>query len=217
MKHAITLNRLFTVLLFCSISISSFSQTLKDVFSNPNSPLLYLGIDFSKSRLMDAGDPAKTRDEYYGSINDLVVNEPDKFDLQGAFQKTSIKHDFTAVKKNNATANLDEILSTKPEDFNRFKESDITSIVNNLDLSGKEGIGLVFVMEAMRKIKKNSGIAIWVTLVDMKTKKILMTERMESEVTGGFGFRNYWASAIKKLIDAIEKKKYQEWKLKYGS
>ena len=44
-----------------------------------------------------------------------------------------------------------------------------------------------------------------------------MTERMESEAIGGFGFRNYWASAIKKLIDNIEKKKYKEWKLKYGS
>ena len=53
MKHAIKLNWLFAVLLFCSISISSFSQTLKDVFTNPESPLLYLGIDFSKARLLD--------------------------------------------------------------------------------------------------------------------------------------------------------------------
>jgi hypothetical protein len=166
---------------------------------------------------LDEGDATQTRDQYYGSINNLIVAEPKKFDLIGAFQKTKIDHDFTAVTKNNAKANLDEILSTKPEDFNRFKESDITSIVNNLDLSGKQGIGLLFVMEAMRKIKKNSGAAIWVTLVDMKTKKILMTERMESDAIGGFGFRNYWASTIKDLIDTIEKKKYKEWKLKYGS
>ena len=51
----------------------------------------------------------------------------------------------------------------------------------------------------------------------MKTKKILMTERIESEVAGGIGFRNYWASAIKNLIDDIDKKKYDEWKKKYGS
>jgi hypothetical protein len=51
----------------------------------------------------------------------------------------------------------------------------------------------------------------------MKTKKVLMTERIESEVIGGIGFRNYWASAIKNLIDDIEKKKYKEWQLKYGS
>jgi hypothetical protein len=51
----------------------------------------------------------------------------------------------------------------------------------------------------------------------MKTKKILMTERIESKVGGGFGFRNYWASTIKSLIDTIEQRKYNEWKLKYGS
>jgi hypothetical protein len=84
-------------------------------------------------------------------------------------------------------------------------------------LSAKQGAGLLFVMEAMRKEEKNSGAAIWVTLVDMKTKKILMTERIESKVGGGFGFRNYWASTIKNLIDDIDEKKYKEWKLKYGS
>jgi len=217
MKQTIKLNWLVSVLFFSSISFSSFSQTLKDVFSNSASPLTYLGIDFSKSRLLDEGDPSEIRDKYYVSINDLIVKEPKKYDLIGAFNKDSIDNDFSAVTKNNAKADLKEILSSNSADFNRFKASDITSMVNDLDLSGKQGIGLLFVMEAMRKIKKNSGAAIWVTLIDMKTKKILMTERIESEVIGGIGFRNYWASAIKNLIDNIEKQKYKEWKLKYGS
>jgi len=217
MRQTIKLNWLVSVLLFSGISISSFSQTLKEVFSNSEAPLTYLGIDFSKSRLLDEGNPSEIRDKYYVSINDLIVYEPKKYDLKGAFNKSNIDHDFSAVTKNNASANVKEILSSNEADFNRFKESDIKSIVNDLDLSGKQGIGLLFVMEAMRKIKKNSGVAIWVTLVDMKTKKVLMTERIESEVIGGIGFRNYWASAIKNLIDNIEKKKYKEWQLKYGS
>ena len=217
MKQTIKLNWLVPVLFFSFISISSFSQTLKEVFSNSESPLTYLGIDFSKTRLLDEGNPSDIRDKYYVSINDLVINEPKKYDLKGAFNKSNIDHDFSAVTKNNANANVKEILSSNEADFNRFKESDIKSIVNDLDLSGKQGIGLLFVMEAMRKIKKNSGVAIWVTFVDMKTKKVLMTERIESEVIGGIGFRNYWASAIKNLIDNIEKKKYKEWQLKYGS
>ena len=217
MKQTIKLNWLVSVILFSGISISSFSQTLKEVFSNSEAPLTYLGIDFSKSRLLDQGNPSEIRDKYYVSINDLIVYEPKKYDLKGAFNKSTIDHDFSAVTKNNANANVKEILSSNEADFNRFKESDIKSIVNDLDLSGKQGIGLLFVMEAMRKIKKNSGVAIWVTLVDMKTKKVLMTERIESEVIGGIGFRNYWASAIKNLIDNIEKKKYKEWQLKYGS
>jgi hypothetical protein len=43
----------------------------------------------------------------------------------------------------------------------------------------------------------------------MSTKKVLMTERMESESKGGFSFRNYWASPIFSLLESIEKKKYK--------
>ena len=128
MKHTIKLNWLVPVLLFCTISISSFSQTLKEVFSNSASPLTYLGIDFSKSRLLDEGDTSKIRDQYYVSINDLIIKESKKYDLNAAFNKTNIDNDLSAVAKNNAKADLNEILSSNSADFNRFKASDITSM-----------------------------------------------------------------------------------------
>jgi hypothetical protein len=217
MRQTIKLNWLVSVLLFSGISISSYSQTLKEVFTNSESPLTYLGIDFSKTKLLDQGNPSEIRDKYYVSINDLIVYESKKYDLKGAFNKSNIDHDLSAVSKKNAKADLNEIISSNSADFNRFKASDITSMVNDLELSGKQGTGLLFVMEAMRKEEKHNAAAIWVTLIDMKTKKILMTERIESKVIGGIGFRNYWASTIKSLIDHIEKDKYYEWKQKYGS
>jgi len=78
-----------------------------------------------------------------------------------------------------------------------------------------DGVGLLFVMETMRKIDKKGDAAIWVTLVNMKTKKVLMTERIITKATG-IGFRNYWASTIKEVIEEIDKKKYKEWRTKYG-
>jgi hypothetical protein len=50
----------------------------------------------------------------------------------------------------------------------------------------------------------------------MKTKKLLMTERMEQDVMG-FGFRNMWVAVIKKSLVEIDKKKYKGWKSKYSS
>ena len=50
----------------------------------------------------------------------------------------------------------------------------------------------------------------------MKTKKVLMTERIIAKATG-IGFRNYWASTIREVIEEIDKKKYKEWRNKYGS
>lgn len=217
MKRINKLSWLLTIALFCGITTSAYSQTLKDVFSNSASPIFYLGIDFSKAKLLDNGNPDDIRNRLYESINQLIVNEPKKFDLKSAFHKNNIDYDFGPVNKSNSQANLNDILSTNFADFKRFKESDVTAIVKNLDLSGKTGIGLLFVMEAMRKQNKKGDASVWVTLIDMKTKKLLMTERMESKGKGGIGFRNYWASAIKDLLDDIEDSKYKEWQAKYGS
>ena len=216
MKRTQKFNWLFAALLLLGSSATSFAQTLKDVFNNSESPLTYLGIDFSKARLLDVGNVDDIRNRLYGSINELIVNEPKKFDLKGAFSKSNINHDFGAVTKNNAKTNMNDILSTNSADFNRLAESDIAATVKALDLSGKSGVGLLFVMEAMRKIDKKGDAAIWVTLVDMKTKKVLMTERIVEKATG-IGFRNYWASTIKEVIEEIEKKKYKEWRTKFGS
>ena len=217
MKRASNLNWLFVTLLFCTASQSAFSQSLKDVFANSESPIVYLGIDFSKARLLDVGNPDDIRNNLYRSINQLIITEPKKYDLNGAFHKSNIESDLNPVSAKNEKANINEILSTNSADFNRFKETDITSMVKDLDLSGKKGTGLLFVMEAMRKAGKKGDAAIWVTFIDLATKKVLMTERIESKASMAIGFRNYWASTIDNLIDTIKKKKLKEWQSKYSS
>jgi 3-methyladenine DNA glycosylase AlkC len=147
----------------------------------------------------------------------LIINEPKKYDLKGAFNKSNVDNNLNAVIKNYAKVNLNDILSTNSADFNRLKEADITAVVKELDIEKKDGVGVLFVMEAMRKIEKKGDAAIWVTFVDLKSKKVLMTERIEVKASAGFGFRNYWASTIKNLIDLIGDKKYKEWKQKYSS
>jgi hypothetical protein len=199
------------------LSQPAFSQTLKDVFTNSESPLVYLGIDFTKTRLLDQGDATDIRNRLFGSINDLVVDEFKKFDIKGAFRKSNVENYIGPVKEKNEKANIGDIISNNSSDFNRLKESDIVSCVKSLDLKGKEGIGVLFVMEAMRKIDKKGDAAIWVTFVDLKSKKMLMTERMEEKAKGGFGFRNFWASTIKELIDDIDGIKFKQWKAKYGN
>jgi 3-methyladenine DNA glycosylase AlkC len=207
---------LFVCLFWCG-AFTINAQSLKNVFSNSESPLVYLGIDFSKSRLIDLGNPTDIRDRLYNSINQVIIMEPKKYDLKGAFLKSNVENNLDAVTKNNATANLNDILSTNSSDFNRFKESDVTAVVKELNIEKKDAVGVVFVMEAMRKLDKKGDAAIWVTFIDMKNKKMLMTERIEVKSDGGFGFRNYWASCIKNLLETIEKRKYKEWKAKYSS
>jgi len=217
MKRTRTFNWLFLSLLFCALTQVSVAQTLKDVFTSSETPLFYLGIDFTKAKLIDdaGANEMDIRDRQYTGINDVVVNESKKYDLEKAFHKSNVDHDLGMVAKRNEKANAEQIKSTNTGDFHRLKEEDIASLVKGFDYGGKTGIGLLFVMEAMSKSEKAASI--WVTLVDMKSKKLLMTERIESKVSMAIGFRNYWASSIRNLIETIQKKKYNEWKSRYGA
>lgn len=217
MKRLINVNRIIITLFFCSICTSVFSQSLKEFFSNSETPLTYLGVDFSKAKLLAPGNPDEIRNRLYTAINYVIINEPKKYDIKGAFHKSVVNNDITAVNAKNEKANINDILSTNSADYTRFKENDIAAMVKDLDLSGKQGIGLILVMEAMRKVDKDADAALWVTLVDMKSKKVLMTERIENNKAAGIGFRNYWAASIKNMIEKIEKKKHKEWQTKYSN
>jgi hypothetical protein len=213
-------NRLLLVIFFCSpIQILS-AQTIKDVFTSSETSVLFLGIDYTRARLI--GEASVTgidmRDKYFPGINDLVINEPKKYDLQKAFNKRLINNSLDIVTKRNKAINADNILSDEPADYSRLKEEDINTLVRETDFENKKGIGLLFIVEGMKKGERkgdNSGSSIWVTFVDMGANKALMTERMEGITSGGFSFRNYWANTIYSVIEYIDKKKYKAWKKKY--
>ncbi len=106
-----------------------------------------------------------------------------------------------------------EIISTNSADFTRLKEADISTLVQGYDFLGKKGIGILFVVEAMSKSEKAA--AIWPTIIDLDAHKVLLTERLEGKAAG-IGFRNYWAGSFSDVLKTIDKKKFDEWKAKYG-
>lgn len=219
MKGFYKLSLLFSFLLL-SLTTISFSQTLKEFFSNNATPLTYLGIDYTKNLFYKNPDANATdiRDKYYPGMNDLVVKEQfDKsYDIGAAFnRKNIISIDLSAVTANNSKIDPASIVSTKKSDFERLKADDIKTCVEALPLENKEGIGLVFIVEGMKKVSGKGYGAVWITLIDMKTKEVLITERVTHEAEG-FSFRNYWVSIIRKTIGEIDWKKYKAWKKKYS-
>lgn len=205
----------FVYLLF--VAGNTFGQTLKEFFNNSEHPTVYLGVDFSKAKLIN--DPmANTIDiknRLYGSINDVTIYEAKKYDFGKAFHKSMVTSDLSGVKKRIEKINSEDILSDNSSDFSRLKESDIAAVVKGLDLGKqKEGVGILFVMEAMRKMEKNNAASVWLVLIDLKTKKMLMAKRYE-EKAAGFGFRNMWVSPIKGALNSIGKD-YADFKKEYG-
>jgi len=212
MKRRITATLLMS---FIFVAPAAFSQTLREFFNSADTKALYLGIDFTQAKLIDdaTANEIDIRDRQYNGINDLVVTETKKFDINGAFHKSNIDHDLGLVAKRNTKADADKIKSTNTSDFHRFKEADVVSLVKGFDFGDKSGLGILFVVEAMSKSAKAT--AFWVTFVDIKAKKVLLTDRVEAKTGMSFGFRNYWASSVKNLLDEIEGSKYKEWKAKY--
>ncbi|MBS1948517.1 MAG: hypothetical protein JST47_12190 [Bacteroidetes bacterium] len=203
---------LFVYLVACT---TVFSQTAKEVFSNSETQILYLGVDFTKAKIIgEHANEFDIRSKDYPGLNDLIVAEPKKYELKLSFHKSFIDHDLGEVAVRNSKINAEDIISSNTADFHRLQSSDIETLVSGFDFGDKKGVGLLLVVEAFSKMEKAT--AVWVTLVDMKYKKVLMTERMQGRASG-VGLRNSMAGSIKNILDEIEKTKYQQWKEKFNA
>jgi len=109
-----------------------------------------------------------------------------------AADRTSVKYALEVTEKanNNIKGNL---FSEDPNEYAHLTEQKITELVKKYDYKGNKGIGMMFFAESFSKGKEEG--AIWVTFVDMDSKKVLLTERV-TENAGGFGFKNYWAKTL---------------------
>jgi len=205
----------FMSFIFIVLSQPAFSQTLKEFFGSDATTALFLGVDFTKAKLIDDATANETdiRDRQYAGINELVVTDTKHIDVAKAFHKSTMDHDLGEVNKRNLKADAAQIKSTNTSDFHRLKEDDITTLIKGFDFGDKKGLGVLFVCEAMSKSGKAG--AYWVTFIDMKSKKVLLTERMEGKTGMSFGFRNFWTNPIKKVLDDIKDDKVKEWKAKY--
>ena len=183
----------------------------KEVFSSPENPITYLGIDFSQARLVgDAGAVATDfKDKHFPGINQLVINEPKKYDLTKALKRSNITNDIAVTEAANAKIEADKIKVSSAPAANRLDAAAIQKIVQDYDLSGKKGIGMVIIMEDLNKTSERGSM--YVTFLDLGTHKVLFTERLTGKA-GGFGNRNYWAKPVYEVFEQIEKSKYKEWK-----
>lgn len=196
-----------------SAPVLTLAQSVKDIFDE-NTPITYVGIDFRKAKLI--GDAAANEDDIvariFSAMNQLVVNEPKKFDLNKTL-KREVATDLDVTETVNEKIDADELKSNSSGDFSRLNEADIDKLVKSYKSKTTKGIGLVFIMESMSKTAEKA--AIWVTFYNMANGKVLLTEKMEAKPMG-FGFRNFWVKTIAEVLEAIQKKKYKEWKGQYA-
>jgi len=212
MKRMASFNWLMIIYLIGFIQ-PVYSQTAKEIFNSSEIPVIYLGIDFTQARLIGDGaaSAADFKDKHFTAINQVIVNEPKKYDLTKAFNRSSISNDIAVTENLNAKIDADKIKSSNSSDDARLDAAAIQKVVDGYALDGKKGVGLVFIMESLNKTAERGSM--YVTFIDMSTRKVLFTERMTGK-SGGFGNRNYWVKPVFEVLEQIKKSKYKEWKNK---
>ena len=192
--------------LFVCVNLQSVSaQTKAEVLDDASKDITWLGLDFSQAKFIgpasqfkDAGEITKEefRDKYTVSWNQLFIDEQKKFNVAEMVHRPTVKYALEVTAKANGNIKK-EFFGASPNDFRTLDEKKIGDLVSKYDFQGKTGAGVLFFVEGMSKGLAEAGA--WVTLVDMKTKKVLFTT-FKTGKAGGFGFRNYWAKSWANIL-----------------
>ncbi|MES2593191.1 MAG: hypothetical protein V4608_15015 [Bacteroidota bacterium] len=203
---------------FSPMSEKQKKARISKFFLDPEAQITWLGIDFSEVRLSgsqkdeDKEESEKISTTHFREWNELVLAEKKRYDISGALRHKKVLYHTNYVTGKNDTIQVGRLFTTDKFQLNHLNSDNIQRIVNAYPLESKEGYGLVFIVESLDKLKKETNT--WVTLVDMKTRQVLITEKMYANA-GGLGLRNYWARGFHNTINDIKERKYPEWKSKY--
>jgi hypothetical protein len=216
MKKSKFFLRFLGLLLLLAGAQTVLAQTTFKDFFNEQTPVTYLGVDFTDVKIagLTDFDIRDLKDRHFSSINNLVVNEKEakKYDFSKFFHRSNTQKDITAVETHNAKIDADKIKSTGGSDENRFTAASIEKLVKGYSFSGKKGIGVLLIAEAFSKTKEEG--VIHAVFIDLSNSKVLYTEKF-SEKAGGIGLRNYWAKTVYNTLDDMSDK-YSNWKKANG-
>jgi hypothetical protein len=212
-----TIIRKGIVLAILIISMYNFgySQSRQDIFNRTGTKIVWLGLDFTQVRMVG---PLGTVDKnellpLFDEINMIVISERTKYNLEAALRKDEVPYNLEIVSKLNSEIDPGKAIAYASNDEGvRLNEEAISVLVKQYRIENKEGIGLVFFMETLDKVKEKG--TMWVTFFNLADRNVLFTERM-SGVAGGITFRNHWSRPVYEVIDQIRNTKYAEWRFRY--
>lgn len=183
----------------CTVGLNA--QDTKKVFGSPT--LVWFGLDFTKAKMVGWTDsPHKIRDEYFAAWNAAI-----DMDLSKTFQKKAVYKDPNGINKLNLARETDALVSTS--DVEMTPEMIAEQIKQAPTGSKKEGVGVLFIVQSFNKTADEA--VVHVTFFDIANHSVLWTKKMTAKPSGGAA-KSAWASAIRSIIDKIEKKEFNAWK-----
>lgn len=198
------------VILTAFVLISNFlnAQSVKEMLEADSA--VWFGMDFTKAKLIgDFSHPST--DAKAGELivrrwipewNVLMNKELWNFDIATAIQKPKLRRETELTAQLNAQINPDSIHFEEPVNY-KFKDPDKQigeMLLKYHPEKYKAGLGCVFIVESFNRKAVNANV--YFVLFDIATKKLIGYKRFMGNPKGG-GIRNYWAGAIKVIIEQV--------------
>lgn len=214
---AIIRKALALIILIISMNNTGYSQKQQDIFNRMGPKIVWLGLDFTQVRIVGPLGTVE-KDELiplFDDINMVVITERSKYNFEAALRKDEVPYNLEIVTKLNSEINpIRAIAYASEEESARLNEEAVSVLVKQYKFENKEGIGLVFFMETLDKVREKG--TMWVTFFSLSDRNVLFTERM-SGTAGGISFRNHWVRPVYEVIDQIRNTKFPEWRFRYAN
>ncbi len=205
---------ILSLVVICHLMVA---QTASDFFKP--SRIRYMGIDYSHVKLigdfsefMGTGEATDQtmRKVYFPGWNTLFQEEPEKYNMKSMLRKGEMVYDFDMVTRLNANSSAVPMEATKTPGYTK---DSIQKFIRNYGTGEREGIAVLFIAESMNKTATEAYFHF--VAFRLSDNEILIHERLRGE-PGGAGLRNYWASALLRIMEDIKKNYYPQWKSKYA-
>jgi hypothetical protein len=185
--------------LVAQITISNFSEK----------KVCWLGVDFSLAKFIGAHgftEPDQIKSHYFDEWNYLVIREPERYKIKSAFDLEDLTYYVDHLIGIHQQIDMSVFIQEKSHSIT---ESEIQAAFSKYDLSAvKDEVGISFFVETFNKNLEEAQI--WVVLSDLQTKTIFFSRKLKG-APQGFGFRNYWAGAIREVTEICESS-LKKWK-----
>ncbi len=177
------------------LSVSFLTAQTSDDLYNADTFTWY-GLDYTDAYFLtpiDFPDPYDLKSKFR-SWNDLIVVEREKYNLNKFFSAdVKLNIDMMNQRNDKVKVKLRDRITDDGFKSTHMSPEKVQEIVNSYTTDNDDpGIGLVFIVESLSK--PNLQGAYWVTFFDIKSKKVIQTNRYLGK-PGGFGLRNYWAKS----------------------
>lgn len=162
----------------------------KDVFKAKE--IIFYGYDYGHFRLIE--ESREKEAEMTNTIvgwNSFCLKHIDQKRLLNWYSKQRVIFQFDPTDEILTSIDNDSIVSSKSWLLNK---DDLQDFVNHYQITEKEGIGHVVIVEYFSKESEISSA--YFVFFDIATKKILMSDKYMGKEADGYGLVNFWGTAM---------------------